>query len=319
MLTSRVNRYRARDFTRFNDSLHEAIRELDDFAWSPWLLRCVEFHFGQGRYAVNDHFGWHIHRELQLEIILEGALRFTAKGKKAVEVRRGEVFVVPPNRMHRWKCLEPALMVGVSLAPVPRADAGEQLLEDALRATLLKPTGLSTLADALIREFRSRSTNKETSFGQRLRAWVFLMVSQVLAEVRVVSVPRKDQSKEADSSSRGQRVVSKIIRFIDANIDGDLSMKRFEQAVGLSSRQIHRIFMEVTGSSCHAYVLNRRLEVALSMLQADSRISVKEVAYGTGFASPAHFSSSFRKTFGVSPSEYFPARYTANKDSGAQD
>lgn len=306
MLDSRVNRYRPRDFTRFNDSLHEALRDLDDFPWPPWTLRCVEFHFGQGRYAVNDFFGWHVHRELQLEIILEGAFRFSAKGRRSVEVRRGQVFVVPPNRLHRWKCLEPALMIGVSLAPVPSADANERDFETALRPGLLKPTGLSALADALLREFRTGPVTASQLFAPRLRAWTFLMISQVLAELRVSSEPRKAKKASDGSSSRGQRVVSKIIRFIDANIEGDLSMQRFEQAVGLSSRQIHRIFMEVTGTSCHTYVVNRRLELARSMLQADATRSVKEVAYSTGFASPAHFSSSFRKAFGVSPSDYVP-------------
>jgi AraC-like DNA-binding protein len=195
-------------------------------------------------------------------------------------------------------------MIGISLAPVPQADESGKVMEECIQSEKVRPVGMVALTDALMREFNSTVNNDKVFFQPRLRSWTHLIITQVLREVKTIKPERSFDSIVDVNASRSQRVVSKIIRFIDANISGDLSMPRFEQAVGLSSRQIHRIFVEVTGMSCHNYVINRRLEVARSMLQADSSLSVKEVAFATGFASAAHFSSSFRKLFGVKPSDY---------------
>jgi AraC-like DNA-binding protein/mannose-6-phosphate isomerase-like protein (cupin superfamily) len=305
MSRPQLSRLRAKDFTRFNDWLHGALNDLGDILLPPWVMRCVEFHFGQGRYAVGDSFGWHLHKDLQLEVILEGSFRFSIKGKRPVTIERGEVFIVPPGSVHRWRCLEPALMIGISLAPVPQADESGKSIEECIEAGTAKPVGMLALTDSLMREFNSKVCNDKVFFQPRLRSWMHLIITQTLREIKAIKNERIADSALDSSATRSQRVVSKIIRFIDANIGGDLSMPRFEQAVGLSSRQIHRIFVEVTGMSCHNYIVNRRLEVARSMLQADSTMSVKEVAFATGFASAAHFSSSFRKLFGVKPSDYF--------------
>lgn len=304
MSRPQLSRLRAKDFTRFNDWLHGSLNDLGDIILPPWVLRCVEFHFGQGRYAIGDSFGWHLHNDLQLEVILEGSFRFSIQGKRPVTIKRGEVFIVPPGAVHRWKCLEPALMIGISLAPVPQADESGKLMEECLQAVTVRPVGMVALTDALIREFITATSSDKAFFHPRLRSWTHLIITQALREIKATKQERILDPETDSNASRSQRVVSKIIRFIDANIGGDLTMQRFEQAVGLSSRQIHRIFVEVTGMSCHNYVVNRRLEVARSMLQADSSLSVKEVAFATGFASSAHFSSSFRRLFGVTPSDY---------------
>lgn len=81
-------------------------------------------------------------------------------------------------------------------------------------------------------------------------------------------------------------------------------MGRGVQEFAVSARQIHSLFIDVTGVSYHRYIMNRHLEIARLKLQSDPSLSIKEVAYASGFASPAHFSSKFKSAFGVSPNEY---------------
>lgn len=297
---------RPKDLSHFNDVLHGILSELGDFVWSPWHLRCIEFHFERGYYAKGDSFGWHMHQELQLELVVSGTFSFTIKGDTPVILRKGELLSVPPKQLHRWECLEPSLMIGISLANLPSSEADGKNLGELLKPSVERPKTLEMQVAALIRELSAKEKECEIFRTQRLRAWVFLIISQVLNQV-LRKLPEKGASPAGGQRpSRSQRVVSKIVRFVDANIEGDLSMSQFEKSVGLSARHIHRIFVEVTGMSCQKYVANRRLEIARSMLQEDSSFSIKQIAYATGFASPAHFSSSFRKAFGVSPSEYSP-------------
>ena len=65
----------------------------------------------------------------------------------------------------------------------------------------------------------------------------------------------------------------------------------------------HPDMKEMTGLPVSEFIRNIRLEQAVRLLE-DQKINVTQVAYAVGFSNLAHFSTVFRKQFGVSPSEY---------------
>lgn len=69
---------------------------------------------------------------------------------------------------------------------------------------------------------------------------------------------------------------------------------------GLSVSHFLRAFHRQTGETPHRHLLRRRLERGISLLRS-RRASVAEVADETGFATPAHFVATFRRTMGVTP------------------
>jgi AraC-like DNA-binding protein len=60
---------------------------------------------------------------------------------------------------------------------------------------------------------------------------------------------------------------------------------------------------ELTGLSTSDFIRNIRLEQAARLLK-EQKINVTQVAYTVGFSNLAHFSTVFRKHFGMTPSEY---------------
>lgn len=72
------------------------------------------------------------------------------------------------------------------------------------------------------------------------------------------------------------------------------------QKVGLNSRKLSDGFKELFGTSVYAFVKDRRFDLA-HLLLGSGGTTVAEVAYVCGYQ-PAHFSTAFRKRFGVSPS-----------------
>ena len=74
-------------------------------------------------------------------------------------------------------------------------------------------------------------------------------------------------------------------------------------AAGLSVSHFIRAFRQMTGTTPHQHVMARRLQRALALL-VDPGLSIAEVADRLGFSSPAHFVSSFRRKFQVTPGEY---------------
>ena len=72
------------------------------------------------------------------------------------------------------------------------------------------------------------------------------------------------------------------------------------EAVGVSTRQLERLFAKHLGTSPGKYYLSLRLERARQVLR-QTELSVAEVSVLCGFVSPSHFSRSYKAAFGVTP------------------
>jgi AraC-like DNA-binding protein len=82
-----------------------------------------------------------------------------------------------------------------------------------------------------------------------------------------------------------------------------LGVEDLAAAAGLSRAHFSREFRRAFGESPHAYLLDRRLERAAALLRTTDR-SVADVCFSVGLRSVGSFTTSFTRTFGVSPTAY---------------
>src|SRR6202030_1253219 len=82
-----------------------------------------------------------------------------------------------------------------------------------------------------------------------------------------------------------------------------LDVEDLARAAGLSRAHFSREFRRAFGESPHAYLLTRRLERAASLLRTTDH-SVAEICFSVGLRSVGSFTSSFTRTYGVSPTGY---------------
>lgn len=97
------------------------------------------------------------------------------------------------------------------------------------------------------------------------------------------------------------RVLS-IIELMEANIGEPLSLVQIADHVGLSRRQIERLFSNELGRSPARYYLEIRLDRARHLL-IQSSLAVVEVAIACGFISASHFSKCYRELYSRSPQQ----------------
>ena len=90
---------------------------------------------------------------------------------------------------------------------------------------------------------------------------------------------------------------------IDARYREHLDVEALARASHLSPAHFSREFRRTFGESPHAYLLTRRLERAASLLRATDR-SVAEICFDVGLRSVGSFTTSFTRTYGVSPTAY---------------
>src|SRR5438093_12747049 len=89
----------------------------------------------------------------------------------------------------------------------------------------------------------------------------------------------------------------------DARYAQPLDVDDMAGAAGLSRAHFSREFRRAFGESPHAYLLTRRLERAAALLRNTNR-SVAEICFSVGRQSLGSFTTSFTRTYGVSPTAY---------------
>jgi len=94
--------------------------------------------------------------------------------------------------------------------------------------------------------------------------------------------------------------LSQVIRMMEQNIEEPISPSILAQEVGMSTRQLERLFRRYLNRSPKRYYMELRLQKARNLLlQTD--MSVINVALACGFASPSHFSKCYRAHYDTTP------------------
>jgi AraC family transcriptional regulator len=96
----------------------------------------------------------------------------------------------------------------------------------------------------------------------------------------------------------------KVLEYIDANLNDDLSVERLSSVAAFSKYHFHRQFAQLFGIGVYKYVQLRRLKRASYQLAFRSHSQIIDIALANGYEGPESFSRAFKKSIGQSPSEF---------------
>ena len=94
--------------------------------------------------------------------------------------------------------------------------------------------------------------------------------------------------------------LSQVIQMMEANIEEPISPAILAKEVGMSTRQLERLFRRYLNRSPKRYYMELRLSKARNLLM-QTDMSVINVALSCGFASPSHFSKCYRAQYQTTP------------------
>lgn len=99
-------------------------------------------------------------------------------------------------------------------------------------------------------------------------------------------------------------VVKEVISFIEKNYaDDELSLNTVAEYVGFSPNHLSTVFTKETGNNFIKYLTDYRMNKAKELLKCTSKRS-SEISVEVGYKDPHYFSSLFKKTQGVTPTQY---------------
>ena len=98
--------------------------------------------------------------------------------------------------------------------------------------------------------------------------------------------------------------INKVFRYIDENLDSDLSLHRIAAIASFSPFHFHRIFKTITGETLNDCVTRRRVEKSASSLLHKKDMSITELSFQNGFNNNSSFTRAFKRFYGISPTEF---------------
>ncbi len=111
-------------------------------------------------------------------------------------------------------------------------------------------------------------------------------------------------SGEIATNTLDEAFLDKATGVIMDNIsDPDFSLDQLLKEIGLSRSQFYRKINALTGQNPSYFIRTIRLKYASGLL-VKGNMSIKEIAYMSGFNSTAYFSKTFRELFGLTPNDY---------------
>ncbi len=242
----------------------------------------------------------HWHRSLELLFVLKGQLQVTV-GNRFYLLEEDDILVINPNTLHETfseDCVLLSLQMRLSM----------------FRLSWLSPDSISF-------ECNSAESTDKSQYDKIKRILAHMLQSNMEEAVRnsltnytyayqlmdeLVRNYRAEESEETLLSQKALIRLRSITDYLEAHYPEDITLTGMAEHEYMSPSYLSHFFEKYMGTTFSSYLSKLRLEHSLEDLYED--ISIEEIAERNGFPSSRSYASSFRKRYGILPSEYRKTR-----------
>lgn len=262
----------------------------------PPNLHQLDLHliqFGMEQCPPNHTVGPGVRDYYKIHCILEGEGNFEMAGN-SFRLGPGQGFLIAPGIVARYA-----------------ADASKPWrycwigFDGIKAATLLGQAGLANerpvFSAADTRYYEDMIARMENTAA--MRAGRDIRLTGLLYEWLSAIVEAQASEPVAPEPRSRDRYIAKVIHMIERNYANRLTVAAIAQFVGLQRSYLNALFQEEMGCSIQQHLVAYRMRRAGELLAATT-LAVGDIARSVGYDDPLLFSKMFRKTMGMSPSEY---------------
>ncbi|WP_217597361.1 response regulator [Cohnella sp. GbtcB17] len=118
---------------------------------------------------------------------------------------------------------------------------------------------------------------------------------------RIAEKVARQHRHEAEENDHA--LIDAVLRFIDENYMTDLNLTDLAERFNYNPSYFSEMFKSKVGKTFIQYVTDARMAQAIRLLEG-TQLSLWDIAELTGFSNASYFSSKFKRTYGVTPSDY---------------
>jgi AraC-like DNA-binding protein len=251
-----------------------------------------------GRYAATHHIWNRTDQDVRTKpdddmvaLLLESGSAEMQQVGRHIVMRPGDVMLFDGARSFRHDMMPGSVL----LVRIPRTlmKANISNAEKYVNFKISDGLSIQPLIAGLIREVYLRSPEANQAAKVKLANALLSTLSAAL-EMHSTGVIESYDSRS---------LFEKSLSIIDSRIDDpELTVEKIAQLLYVSERTLSRVFAR-QGVLASKVLWNRRLERGYKMLKERGSCQVTQVAFACGFNDLAHFSRSFKKMYGMSPSK----------------
>jgi AraC family transcriptional regulator len=264
----------------------------------PKALCAVEVPGGLVQVTIGEPGG-----RMQLEAVPAHVLMFNLSPVQALwqardgrtfvsDMLRGEITLMPAGVTSEWSWNSTCDRLDVAVLPEVFGDGRSMEVVDRF---LFRDGQLASICRHLYKEISLDATADR------------LYLESLVMELASVLQRRysRGSCQKSDIASGGltRAQARRVLEYIESNLECEITLRELSGILDLSPFHFARMFKYTMQAAPHRYVLDRRIERAKVMLRANEA-SLLEISLSTGFCDQSHFSSTFRRTVGTTPSEF---------------
>ncbi|MBZ9604601.1 AraC family transcriptional regulator [Phyllobacterium chamaecytisi] len=245
--------------------------------------------------ATNHAFPRHSHEQYGIGVIHQGAQK-SYSGRGQVEAGPGDIITVNPGEVHdgmpigdagrSWRMLyfDPAVI----------SEAIDDMNEGAIKTReFIRPV----MSDANVANVFQRLFSIMTTANSPELQREELLLQLLPTIIR--------ERNEQDGSIRAFAAIHRARNLIDDEPTIPVTLADLARTSGLSRFQVLRGFVNATGFTPHAYLMQRRIDLARRLIANGSPLA--DAAATSGFADQSHMTRLFVRKYGLSPGAYAAA------------
>jgi AraC-like DNA-binding protein len=303
-LNRRVENCMEADFSQLNAFL----KQLADFRESVDIAGfCITPQIAHASLMM-PHEASEIHeqRTFEVSLLLAGEMTYCI-GNKDVNIKPGDVVIIPPRLKHYWLVKEKASEVFSFMIDVSPSDDNAKhdlsLLLDAIknhRYYLRKFSFFENIIQEVIVEAVEQKTACREKVIYLIRVAFAELIRELLPDFSKNNISHTFPSAREDAY---KNIVEIINYYIQDNIGHPISLKEISKHIGLSIGHLSSIYKHETGTTINQAIINKKMVTACRYLKQTDR-TIKDIATLTGYYSVNYFYLQFKKKYGITPSQY---------------
>lgn len=280
------------------------------------LLPEIEM-LGHDRFPAAKRLGLPLHRHdnaFEICYVVDGHLVWRLN-QKLYTLRRGDVFVTPPNEPHGGEdaVMQPCEIywLQVRIPSQNGADNADGALPGMTREQTqaifaglsvtsafpafpsTRPDHLETAFAALLREHRERSAN----------ALLCTIAARATMQTLLVQIAR-DAAESARVRNCLTPPLSRSLQWMETHLGNTFTIEEVAEVAELSVAAFHERFQREIGTTPAEWRTQKRIERAKTCLLHNPQKSVTEIALELGFGSSQYFATAFKRYTAHTPTEY---------------
>lgn len=243
-------------------------------------------------------FPRHAHDQFGLGIIVSGAHR-SWSGRGSVEAEAGDFICVQPGEVHDGLPLAGAPRDWRMLYFAPGLAAPRRAASDRAPLEVVRPAGRDPI---LVRGFGRLFATLTTPGSDPLATDEAMAAVFARLRRRWSGRPTPREPPPCAVARARARLDAAVRGGMAGSVPGPVRLDELAALEGVSRFQLLRGFVRAWGITPHAYLLQRRVQLARRLLARG--LPPAEVAAAAGFADQSHLTRAFRRQFGLTPGRY---------------